>query len=100
MTNSEKLQLYIDTLVPTLEKRVRDTLARIPNSIHHLMAVRGYIRFHDRIAKRWAMTDAEESAFKSSSAYADLERERKAIIKKFGEQNPGIRCAVTLTLAA
>lgn len=73
----EKMQAYVQALVDLQQQRVQDALALIPDEHRHLLAVHGYVRHAARINERWAMTNAEEEAFRSTPAFRTMESESR-----------------------
>jgi len=88
-TIKEKLDKYMKKVKEGLPKKAKNVLPKITDYHRNLLAVRGYLKYGDRM-ERWPfLTSKEEQDFKKTETYRKLENERKEIIKKFGEKNKG-----------
>ncbi len=83
----EKLNTYVGKVKDGLPEKARNVLPKITNYHRNLLAVRGYVKFGDRM-DRWPFsTNKEEEDFKKTQAFLNLEKERKNIVKTFHEKN-------------
>jgi len=85
-----KVDAYIKEIVSSQDLKVRNALADIKPDIRYMLAVRGYVRFHKRINKRWAMTESEVATFKKTPASAQIIKDIKSIKKTFRNNNKNI----------
>ncbi len=85
----EKLEAYVQQLVDPMEVRLTNVLGNIRNKYRHLLAVRGYTRFADRIDTRWPWTEAEGLTFQASSEGEAMEREKRSIFREFASRHSG-----------
>jgi hypothetical protein len=84
-----KLELYLGSVVTSLDPRVPEALKKIDGTGRRLLAARGYLRSARGLGSRWSWSDEEIKKYKESDEYREALAELEKIKKKFEEQNPG-----------
>ncbi|MDB5036160.1 MAG: hypothetical protein JWQ98_3401 [Chlorobi bacterium] len=86
------LDLYMNVLGASLHQKARGALAGIPSRPRRLLALKYYLnRTAEEIERKWAWSQAEASAYRSSGEYQDALRELVAVRSYFAMLSPGYR---------
>jgi hypothetical protein len=85
----EALERYVEQLAAQQDPRVAEALARIDDTGRRLLALRSYLRSHDRLAERWSWTQEQIHAYEGSPEHHDLLAEIDRVREAFARDNPG-----------
>jgi hypothetical protein len=80
---------HIAQLAARQDPRVAEALARIDGTGRRLLALRSYLRSHDRLAEQWSWTQEQIHAFEGSPEHRDLLSEIERVRALFSRDNPG-----------
>jgi len=86
---TDALDHHVAQLAAQQDPRVAEALARIDGSGHRLLALRSYLRSHDRLAERWSWTQEQIHAYEGSPEHRDLLAEIDRVREAFTRDNPG-----------
>jgi hypothetical protein len=86
---TDALDHHVAQLVAQQDPRVAGALARIDDTGRRLLALRSYLRSHDRLAERWSWTQEQIHAYQGSPEHRDLLAEIERVREAFTRDNPG-----------
>jgi hypothetical protein len=84
-----KLDVYISGISKKLDARAVEALAKIDDTGHRLLALRGYLRSERSLASKWSWSADQIELYKQSAEYRDAIAEVDNVRKKFETLNPG-----------
>lgn len=80
---------HVAQLAARQDPRVAEALARIDGTGRRLLALRSYLRSHDRLVERWSWTQEQIHAFEGSPEHRNLLGEIERVREVFSRENPG-----------
>jgi hypothetical protein len=86
---ADPLDRYVEQLAARQDPRVAEALALIEGAGRRLLALRSYLRSHDRLAERWSWTQEQILAYEGSHEHRDLLAEIDRVREAFTRDNPG-----------
>ena len=85
----DAIETLVLAIAVTLDPRVAEVLPHIDGAGGKLLALRSYLRSHDRLAERWSWTQEQIHAFEGSPEHRDLLGEIERVRELFSRDNPG-----------
>ena len=83
------LARFIEDVAGRQDPRVADALARIDGTGRRLLALRSYLRSHDRLGERWSWSQEQIAAYEGSPEHRELQLEIERVQEAFTGENPG-----------
>ena len=89
-----KLQAYVSGVSRGLAPEVQEALRRIDGDSRRLLAIRGYLRGARDLGAKWAWSQEQIDAYRSTAEYQQASAEVEKVRRKFAELNPGYNLQV------